>query len=156
MTTFVQFTAALDSLPVFVVPSHVVYVRVTRPGAEGDAGAQGTLIVTTGTSPDNRVVVSETLDVVIRTLSRPFQGATTSTAPDGPNIRNSSGTWSWDVADPNNPGDYFLFLNGVYKDIGRFMQLIDDTLYTNTTTYGWWVYNTATGEFEKADNPNSR
>jgi hypothetical protein len=64
MSNFLHFTAALDGLDVAIIPEQVIYVRLTRPGPEGDLGAQGTLIVTTGASPDNRVVVSEPPNIV--------------------------------------------------------------------------------------------
>lgn len=65
--TFVTFTSSLDSQPVNVVPMYVVYVRLTRTGQ--DAGPQGTLIVTTASSPDNRVVVTEDMPTVLLKLS---------------------------------------------------------------------------------------
>ena len=66
-----QFTAALDNVPVYVWPQHVVSVRTTR-GDPSTNTPQGTLICTTAYEPDNRLVVTESINIVIQLINRSF------------------------------------------------------------------------------------
>ena len=66
-----QFTAALDNVPVYVWPQHVVSVRTTR-GDPSTNTPQGTLICTTAYEPDNRLVVTESINIVVQLINRSY------------------------------------------------------------------------------------
>jgi hypothetical protein len=92
----------------------------------------------------------------IRALEMTSPGivAQTSAAPSGPNISNSSGTWSWGAATANRPGDYDVLLNGTLAGSGNLVELVSGIVYVNTVSAGWYVYNTAEADFNGSTNPN--
>lgn len=67
-----------------------------------------------------------------------------STAPSGPAVTNSFGTWTWGTSSaPSRPGEYNQKLNGVNTGIGTQMVVVDGTMYINTASQGWFVYSSA-------------
>jgi hypothetical protein len=84
----------------------------------------------------------------------PGTASPSSTAPSGPNISNSDGTWSWGAATAGRPGDYDILLNGVQTGSGNLIQLFSGLLYANTVVAGWYIYNSAAGHFDSSTNPN--
>lgn len=79
---------------------------------------------------------------------------TTSTAPNGPSLVTSAGTWTWAGAAPGRPGEYYISLNSNVTDgIGNLMEVAKGgNLYVNTVSYGWFVRQN--GTWVSTSNPN--
>jgi hypothetical protein len=65
----------------------------------------------------------------------------TSTAPSGPALTTSDGTWTWGTAASGRPGEYNVLLNGVATGIGTEMDVSNGVMYVNTASQGWFAYN---------------
>jgi hypothetical protein len=66
---------------------------------------------------------------------------TTSTAPNGPALITTAGTWTWSSAASGRPNEYNANLNGVAAGVGVLMEVANSgQLYVGTANLGWFLW----------------
>jgi hypothetical protein len=66
---------------------------------------------------------------------------TTSTAPSGPALITTAGTWTWSSAAGRGPGEYNVNLNGAAAGVSVLMEVANSgQLYVGTANLGWYLW----------------
>lgn len=65
---------------------------------------------------------------------------TTSTAPNGPSLVTTAGTWTWGVSVSGRPSEYKLNLNNAWAGTAFLMEVANGGQLYADTSFGWYLY----------------